>query len=409
MEYPKWLWWVLAVAFGLLVSCGLLAGALGVGGEMLEELSSTEDIRVIIFTQPGDPGTEVLRPRIEALRFDYPWVAFEYIDATTEEGKKLAEQHGIVETPTTVLAKSEKEVWTWVGSVEGLEELLELNKALGRERILAGNIPFLGPAGELPRVTFAGVYGALCNTKGTLGTLGKGLTYPVGSGSPAPSCTAEGALEITKRWGSWVKEHNGGKPVVGVLMPTVRESNTALIEGIIAETGRRNSQGEHWYVMLDLQGASEFGPALERWVTSQTPHVGFVLDIEWFGYPVAVSSINQMAEQYFARRESLGLKGLGILGVWYFNPATLITDQPVTRDWELDSDLQSSYSTGIVVPIMDAYGSASAKLATYNSMMQKFQARWGGMMSFVWRWGHRYDSCYPGDIFRSNQLFWTQQ
>lgn len=408
MDYPKWLWWVLAAVFGLLVVCGLLAGVFGVGGEVLEGLSDLEDMKILIFTQPGDRGTEVLRPRIETLRFNYPWVAFEYIDATTDEGARLAEQYGVVETPTTVLAKSEKEVWTWVGSVEGLEELLELNKTLGQERMLAGNIPFLGSP-EDPAVTFAGVYGALCATKGTLGTLGKGLSYPTGSGNRVPACTAEGALEITGRWGSWVKDNNGGKPVVNVLMPTVQESDTSLIEAIIAETRQRNQQGEHWYVMLDLQGASEFGPAVERWVTPQNPHVGFVLDVEWFGYKIAVSSINEMAEKYFARRESLGLRGLGILGVWYFNPATIYADEPVTREWEPDADFQSYYSTGIVVPIMDAYGSASAKLATYQSMMEKFQARWGGMMSFVWRWGFRYDSARPEEIFNQSQFFWTQQ
>jgi len=372
-------------------------------------LANSDELVVLVFTQPGDKGTNVLRPKIEQLRFLYPWIDFVYIDATTEAGNQLAKQYFVTATPTTILARAGREIWTWEGSIEGLEELLQVNLWLGKIMMAHGQIPLLGPAGTIPKITFAGTYGALCQTKGTLGLLGSSQDYPVGSGKPSPACEANGALEITRRWGQWVSEHNGGKTVINVLMPTVKESDETLIDAIIQETGHRNQQGEHWYVMLDLQSESEFDSALEHWVTAANPHVGIVIDIEWFGQKVAISSINSLAESYFSHRERLGLKGLGILGVWYFNPGTILADQPVTRKWEKDTNLQSNYSTGIVVPIMDGHGNASAKLSNYQSMMKLFRASYGGMMSFSWRWGSKYDSCTPEEVFMSEQLFWTQQ
>lgn len=381
-----------AVFAGVTTSDESVADLLEVGDELI----------VLVFTQPGDIGTNVLRPQIERLRFLYPWVEFQYIDATTGDGRKLAEQYFVSETPTTVLTRGGKDVWTWVGSVEGLEEMLEFNRALGEVFMMAGKVPFTSES------VFAGVYGALCAAKGSLGVLGKNLDYPQGSGQSAPACNAVGALEVADRWAQWVAEHDG-RTVVRVLMPTVRESSSVMIDKIIAECGQRNEAGEHCYVMLDLQSASEFDSALQRWVTAANPQVGFVLDIEWFGGRVAISSVNRMAEQYFQHRQNLGLRGLGLFGVWYFNPATVLSDEPVTREWERDADLQANYASGIVVPIMDGIGSASAKLASYNRMMQIFQAAHGGMMGFTWRWGFRYDSARPEDIFRPDQLFWTQQ
>lgn len=392
------------VAAGEIIAEELSYAFVGVttSGEGLADLLKVGDeLVVLIFTQQ-DKGTEVLRPRIERLRFLYPWVDFQYIDATSSEGRKLAEHYLVSGTPTTVLTRGGKEVWTWVGSIEGLEEMLETNRALGQAFMLSGQVPFTSEA------VFAGVYGALCSAKGSLGVLGTSNDYPSGSGQPAPACSANGAIEVADRWAEWVQQ-NDSRTVVRVLMPTLRESQSALIDKIIAECGQRNEVGEFCYVMLDLQSASEFDGALQRWVTAANPQVGFVLDIEWFGGKVAISSVNAMAKKYFQHRQSLGLNGLGIFGVWYFNPATVLADEPLTREWERDVDLQANYASGIVVPIMDGIGGASDKLASYNRMMQIFQASNGGMMGFTWRWGFRYDSARPEEIFHPEQLFWTQQ
>jgi len=376
--------------------------------EKAEKKTAGDELAVHVFYQPGD-GVEAIKPIIERLRMDYPWVAFDYQDVSQPEGNRLAVYYQVKNTPTTVLARAGNEVWTWEGAVAGLEDLLQVHQWLGRQLMANGQVALLGPAGKIPNVSFAGTYGALCHAKGSLGLLGSASDYPLGSSNKAPGCTAEGAMELTTRWGAWVGKHNGGKVVINTIMPTVSESNGALIQQIIEEAGRRNAAGEHWYILLDVQKASQFDDVLTKYVTGNNPHVGIIFDLEWFGRATKVSEINAMAEKYFQHRESLGLKGLGIIGVWYFRPGDVVPDEPTTRKWEKDEDLKSSYSTGIVVPIMDGYGGGGGKMANYKKMLDLFRPSYSGMMGFTWRWGSKYDSARPEDIFDSSMLFWTQQ
>lgn len=256
---------------------------------------------------------------------------------------------------------------------------------------------------DLAQTTFAGVYGNLCGallggSKGSLGVLGsKKTTYPLAGGKVYP-CSVIGALDVTSAWANWVDSHNGDKTLVKVLAPTIGGSNKTILQQVIDETARRNQAGEKWFVLLDEPGHTEVSIklAMQKWTTY--PHVGYVLDLEWFGRKVPVSEINRIASYYFDLRRQRGFTGIGILGVWYYKPGTLNPDEPLkTNDF------------GIVVPMYDGYGGASAKLSGYQSMLTLFKSNFGGMMGFTWRWGSRYDSARPEDLFKSSQLFWVQQ
>jgi hypothetical protein len=368
-------------------------------------------------TKPGgaDEDGEKIKKQIEPMKQLYPWVDFIYLDVTKQENRRHVVAFQVTETPTTVLTRGGRNVWKFKGRIDGLSGMLDDHAFLSKQVFLSGNVPFITgqtPDGQINKVTFALQYGSFCNAKGSIGVLGKGISYPnsvVGVPGQTYPCSAQGALDLAASWGKWVGEHNGGRPVINVFSATHGTSNKAVLKEVIELTGQKNAQGEHWYVLIDEPGHSE--DAIKRVMDEYImyPHVGYTLDLEWFGRRVPVSELNRIASYYFEQREVKGVKGLGIIGVWYFNPNDLNPDEKLTDKWDKDGELQSNQSTGIIVPLMDGIGGAGAKLSTYKSMMDKFGAKYGGMMGFRWRWGNRFESSNEMDYFRPEQLFWAQQ
>lgn len=390
---------------------------------------------VYLFCEAGDPNAEALWRQIEAqngLMQTYYWARFERVDVLTETGWELASSLGVENTPAIVATRDGLHVWAQEGALDQIDALLWAHKdvatrvassqllgtqtATGQTQLGTGAVS--GPSGKTSTTKFALGYGSLnaASAKGTLGRLGKG-DYPVGSGQPTLSMSAEGAMAAVGKWGAWVKENSGAETVVNVYAPTLSESSASIIQDLIVKTGQKNAAGGHEYVLIDLTNAGQLTDAtIQKWITANTPHVGFVLDVEWFAGGLSISRINQFAKSYFSYREKLGLRGLGIVGVWYYSVSKVLADEKVTQEWDKDENLQSQYATGIVVPIMDGWGSISAKHAVYTQMMAKFGAKYGGMMTTAWRWPYpqypQYDKFAPSEmksLFRDDMLFWCQQ
>ena len=359
-------------------------------------------LAVLTFAQPNEAGMQVLKPQLEYLRQAYPWAQFTLVDVTKPEGLRQAQQYRVSMSPTTILVnKKLGEVWRWQGSIVGLEDMLRGSQWLGELLMASGQVPFVnGAAGSgagVDGAIYAGVYGNLGSAVGTLGQ-----THSV-----------EEALAKAKNWGDRVKAVNPDKTVVNVLLPTWNSGDATMINQIIAETGRRNRAGEHWYVMLNLEGGTvdTINAFIDQHITSETPHVGVVLDVEWFKpLPVKISMINAVSKHYFDRRKSLGLTDLGIFAVWYFKAGSVQADEKLLQQVQQDEKLTSNAATGIVVPIMDGFGSMAGKLAVFESMKKLFESPHVGFMGFGDRWGTKYDHAdVTVDKFPRDALFWTQQ
>ena len=294
----------------------------------------------------------------------------------------------------------------------------------------------------LDNVNFAGIYGTLCQGKGSLGLLGKTDLTSHTRGNTNPSdytnysdyrdytsselCSAEGAMNLARYWASWTDQHNGGKDVINTLFPEY-SGNRGLISDIINATRTANQNGESWAVIIDVSSPDEIHQVIKDYVTKDNPHVGIILDLEYVDAgikPLPLTFLNEYAEAYFAKREQVGLadgNSLGVFSVWYFLDGDVTVDVALASKWtNSNGDL-----VGIFPILSDGIGTAQGKKVAYNQMMGKFRADYGGVMSFVWRWGYENPcdssndtSSYPPgpfdcakleDFMSPDMLFWTQQ
>jgi len=222
---------------------------------------------------------------------------------------------------------------------------------------------------------------------------------PGGWGSLGQTRTVEEALALARSYAERVDGWNGDKPVVVAVNPNSamagKPSRRDLyLYNLIAEARRRGT-----FVMLDVQTGEQaplplFTSLFDRYLAE---NVWFDWDLEHTASGrVSARQINQVASEYFARRQARGYGSPGVFGFYVFKDGQV-------KD---PANVQREYEHGFVVPIFDGYGGynpdpARDKRAKTARVLALFGEGPFGIMEFETRWGTRYDKISAREYFEA--------